>query len=190
MVPDRFGEGAEYDAFFGQVLLKSGLDGDGVDHGIDGYTGEGFLFVERDAEFLEGGPQFGIDFVHAAFEFFVFTGGGIVDDLLVVDRRDGQVGPVRHGHGLPFPVGFEPEVEQPFGFFLEGGYFADDLFAQSFADGFGVDVGGESVFVFALRGVFDDLSFFHVKDVLQLRVPCKRGAACVNFTKILKNGSG
>ena len=45
------------------------------------------LLVQRDAELLEGRPQLRIDFVEAV-ELLLRLGGGVVDDVLVVDRRD------------------------------------------------------------------------------------------------------
>ena len=71
------------------------------------------------------------------------------------------MGPVGHGHGLPFPESAEAEFEQPFRLFFQGGDAPDGGFVEPFADGLGGEVGGESVFVVALGGVFDDLSFFH-----------------------------
>ena len=55
--------------------------------------------VQRRAE------QFGIDFVETFWSILFGFGRGVVDDVLIIDRRVVDVGPGGLPHGLPMPIG-------------------------------------------------------------------------------------
>ena len=62
-------------------------DRDRVEDRVDRHAGEDLLLGERDAELLVGLEQLRVDLVEAA-ERLLGLGRGVVDDGLVVDRRD------------------------------------------------------------------------------------------------------
>ena len=59
--------------------------------------------LKRDAELVVSLEQLGIDFVQAFGAVLLGLGGGVVDDVLVVDGRIMDIGPGRLRHGLPMP---------------------------------------------------------------------------------------
>ena len=165
MLPHGLRKGAENDPLFRQLLAEGGLHRHGVDHRIHGYPGQRLLLVERDPELLERRPKLRIDLLHAALQPFLLFRRGVVDNILIIDHRNLQVRPVGHGHGLPLPKGAQAKLQQPGRFLLQGRDAADGLFVQPAADGLGGDVTREAVFVVALRGVFYDLSLFHILEI-------------------------
>ncbi len=72
MVLHRFRERAEDDAELGQLVPKRRGDRDAVEDGIHGDARQHHLLDERNAELLEGLPDFGIDLVHARELGFFF----------------------------------------------------------------------------------------------------------------------
>ena len=130
MFLECLGEGAEYDAVLGEFLAEGGGDGHAVEYGVDGDAGESFLLFQGDAELFVGAEEFGVDLVEA-LELLLGLGGGVVDDVLVVDGGIVDVGP---GGGLLFgleffPVseGLETPFEHEFGLDFLGGDPADDV---------------------------------------------------------------
>ena len=78
---------------FRQLLLESGGHRDAVEHRIHRHAGQQLLLVQRNAELLVGLQQLGIDFVQA-LEPGLLLGRGVIDDVLVIDRRILDVGPL------------------------------------------------------------------------------------------------
>ena len=111
MLLHRFGEGAENHARFGELRFEGGGDGDAVENRVDGDAREHFLLFERNAELLVGAANFGIEFVEILQVRFLL-GRGIIDDVLIVDRRILDVRPLRLGLGL---LRATPSGEKPSG---------------------------------------------------------------------------
>src|SRR3546814_9350822 len=57
-------------------------------------------------------------------------GRGVIIGVLIVDRRDSELGPFRRRHLLPQAIGLQPPVEHPFRLVLAGRYIAHRILAQ------------------------------------------------------------
>ena len=83
----------------------AGVNADRVKDRIHSHVGQSLLFVQRDAELFEGSEQLRVH----VFNFFVaFLGlrGGVVDNVLQIDRCEIQFAPVRLLHGLELFIRF------------------------------------------------------------------------------------
>jgi hypothetical protein len=89
--------------------------------------------------FLIDAQDFGIDLVEAA-QLRLGLGRGIIIGVLVIDRRDVELGPVGHLHRQPVAIGLQPPFEHPFGLILLGRDEADGIFAQALGREFLLDV--------------------------------------------------
>ena len=157
MVRDAVREGAKDDPLLFEFGFVGRRDGDAVEHGIDChprlYACDAFLLQQRDPKLFIGLAQLGIDFVEAV-EFGHLFGGGVVDDVLVVDLRVVNHRPLGlRKFGLHLVEAFEclqAKVEQPFGFVFLGRDHAHDILVQTRRELVGVDVRRKTVFVVAL----------------------------------------
>ena len=100
MLFNRFTEGAEDDAMFGQLLFVSGGDGNAVKDSINSHVGEALLLTERNPKLVEGLEQFGVHLIEAGL-LLLLLGGGVINDVLVVDGRITQGSPIGLNHALP-----------------------------------------------------------------------------------------
>ena len=157
VVMHGFGEGAEDDAQFGEFVLEGGGHGDRVEDRVNGHAGQQLLLGERDAEFLVGAQQFGVDLVQALRSFFLL-GRRVVDDVLVVDVRVVNLRPALARlpsrwivHLQPVPVGLQAPLEQPLRLVLLGGDESNDVLIQARGRRVLLDVGHEPVLVFPVR---------------------------------------
>ena len=117
MVFDRFAEGAEDNTVLRQLFLVGGGDRNTVEHSVHRHIAQPFLFTERNSQLVEGFKQLGINLIQAGLLVLLLR-GGVVNDVLVVDRGMAQCRPVRLLQGQPVPEGFQPEVEQKSGLLL------------------------------------------------------------------------
>src|ERR1019366_8101573 len=92
-----------------------------------------------------------IDIVQALGASALGLGGGVVNDVLVVDLGVVYVGPGGLFEGQPVAVG----LEEPGGLVLFGGNQADDIFAKAAGNGIGFDVGDEAPLIFLVGKCFD-----------------------------------
>lgn len=116
-----------------------------------------FLLIERDAEFVEGVEQLGVDLIETLFELFGLR-GGVIADSLEVDGGNVEMRPVGWREGEEIAVSVEAELQQPFGLVFEARYGAYGVFAQSRRHNLCVDVGDEAVFVFFLLGAAEEVA--------------------------------
>jgi hypothetical protein len=156
MFADGFAEAAENNAFFGKFFAEGRRDARAVHDGVDGHAAETFLFVERDAEFIEHFQNVGIDLVEA-IEFFLRLRRGVVDVGLVIDLGVVRVRPMGLFHREPMLIGFETPIAEKFGFALLFGNAADGVLVEAGGEGFGFDIAGKTVFVFGIYEIFDCL---------------------------------
>ena len=154
MVLDRFGERAEDDAGFGQLLLEGRGHRHRVDDRVHRHPAETLLLGEGDPELVEHRPQLGVDLVEAR-QRGLGLGGGVVDDVLVVDGSVGDVLPGRLGERQPVAVRAQAPFEQPLRLVLLGCDQRDDVLAQSRGDDVGVEIGDEAVLVLLARQLGD-----------------------------------
>ena len=138
-------EGAEDDAHFCEAFLMGSSYGHAVEDGVDGDTCEPLLFLQWDAELFVGLEDFGVYFVKG---LGALLGGGVVDDVLVVDGRVVDVLPGGLLHGQPMSVSSEAPLEHEVGFALLLRDKADDVFVKARGDLVLVDLGNETVLVF------------------------------------------
>src|SRR5690606_41881161 len=68
-------------------------------------------------------------------------GRGVVIGVLVIDRRDRELGPVGRLHLLPQPERLEPPVEHPLGLALLGADVADGVLVQTLGSALRLDFG-------------------------------------------------
>jgi hypothetical protein len=153
---DRLGHGAEDHPHVMKLLLEGGGHRDAVEHRVDRHAGEPLLLHQGNAELLVGAQQLRVDLVQA-LRPLGGLGGGVVVGVLVVDRREGDLGPLGLCHGEPVLIGLEPPVEQPVRLALLVGDEPDDVLVEALGRGLGLDVGHEAVLV-ALVGDLLNLS--------------------------------
>ena len=116
MVLDGLADGAEDDALLGQIFRIHGLYRHRVHDGVHRHLGQFFLFVQLDAQLLEGLQQFGI---HARQRVILLgLRGGVVDDVLVVDGRVIEMPPMGFAHFLPLRESRQAELQHIFRFLL------------------------------------------------------------------------
>ena len=153
----------EDDAFLFQFLLECCLYRYGIHDGVNGDAAKGEAFFEGNAEFVEGLCQFRVDVVRRLRSVrFLCHRVGIVRDCLIVNRRQCDMSPRRLF--LPAPVSecVETEVKQPLRLALLCRDEPHDIFIQSDGYDFGMDVGGEPVFVFLFSHLTHKfVLFFH-----------------------------
>ena len=148
MMFHRFAEGAENDAHLRQIFTKSSFHRNAVHHSIHRHSRQHFLLIEGNAEFIKGIEQFRIHFIQT-FRC-IFSGCCKIGHILVINFRYGQMRPGRHLHREPVSVGFQPEIQQPFGLVLLGRNQADHVLVQSHRDYIRFNIGGKTVFIIAL----------------------------------------
>ncbi len=142
-----FGNRRKDNALLGQPVAERRRDGNAVEHSVNGDAGQHFAFVQRHAKFFIGFHQLRIN-----FRFLVRFRRGVIINVLIVDRRIFNLCPARFRHGQPVAVGFQPEIQQPFGFVFFGRNIADDVFVQPFRRRFRVNIRFKPVMVRVRNG--------------------------------------
>ena len=161
IVPQRFRERTENDSFFGQRFAERRFDRHGVHHRVDRHARHQHLFFERHAELIERRLQLRIDFVHTG-QFRFLLRRGIINNILKIDLGQIQMRPARHRHRQPVPVSLQPEFGHPLRLAFFGRDHPDDLLAQSFGNGFGIDVGHKTVLILTVGDFVQYIVFlFH-----------------------------
>jgi hypothetical protein len=146
--PHGLAEAAEDDAHLGELLLVGGGDADAIEDHVHGHARESLLFVDGDAELLEGADQLRVHLVHTLVLGHLGLGGRVVDDLLELRLLVVDVGPGGFRHGQPVAVGLEAELQEPLGLTFLGADEADGVLGQPRRRAIGLDVRHEAVFVF------------------------------------------
>ena len=147
-----FGEAAEDHARLGQLLLEGGAHRHGVEHRIDRNTCQARSFVQWHAKLFVGFQQLRVHLVERGVLLFW---RGEVADVLIVDGRDPQLGPIRRGHGQPVAIGFQTPLGQPFGLVFLRRNHPNHVFAEPFRRDIGGDVGDKTRRVLARQGGFN-----------------------------------
>ena len=146
---DRFADRQEDHPGAQQFLAEGGRDADAVEHRIDRDfarafdPGEHLLLLDRDAEFLIDAQDFGIDLVERS-KLWLRLGRGVIISVLIIDRRNVELGPVDLLHLQPRGISLEPPVEHPLRLVLLGGDEADGVFGQALGREVGLDVRAEA----------------------------------------------
>ena len=92
MVLHRLADGAENDAFLGELFLESRLHRHGIHHSIHSRATQGKTLFERNAQFVESLHQFGVDFL-ALCIVLLLRRIGIVGNRLIVDVGQTKMSP-------------------------------------------------------------------------------------------------
>ena len=150
------GDGAEDHAGFRELLAEGRGDGHGIEDRIDGHAREHFLFVERNAQLLVGGEEFGIDFVEAFRPILHVARRGIVGQRVVVDGRVIDVRPLRRLHLEPATVGLEAPLQEPFGLVLFRRNKANHVLVETGRQRVRLDVRDKTRGIFLADSVIDD----------------------------------
>ena len=150
MVLHRLRKRAEDDAGFGERVLKGRRYGYGIEDCVDGDTRERGALVQRDAEFLIGAQQLRVDVIKRFWCVVYRLRRRVVADVLKVDARVFDVGPLRLLHRQPVAIGLEPPSQEPLGLLLLGRDEANDVFAQARRCAVGLDVGDKTVLAVVL----------------------------------------
>ena len=146
---NRFGDGAEDDARFMELLLEGGRHRDRVEHRIHGDTRQRGALVQRNTQLFIGLQQLGVDLIQALRTVFRLFRRTEIGDCLIVDGGIFQMRPGRRRHLEPLMIGFETPLEHPLWFFFLLGNEGDRAFIQARRHGIAFDVGHESLLVFA-----------------------------------------
>src|SRR6476620_5360939 len=134
MLADRLRDRHEDYAGLLQLLLERGRDRDRIKHGIDRDAPLAFRtynafqhldFAQGNAELLVGLQDFWIDLVERCQRLFLR--GGVVVEILVIDLRIVDTGPLRLGHGQPTAIGLQTPLQHPGRFVLFLGNEADGI---------------------------------------------------------------
>jgi hypothetical protein len=149
------GKRTEDDAFFCQLVLEGGGDGNAVENRVHGHARERGALRQRDAEFLVSLEQLRIDLVQALRRIVFGLGCRVVGNRLIVDRRVVDVGPVGLLHAEPVAVGFEPPLEHELGLFFLVRDVPDDVLVESGRNGIRLHLGVKTVLVLPANEGFD-----------------------------------
>src|SRR5437879_3149963 len=153
MVLHGLGEGAEDDAELGELFFEGCRHRDAVEDRVDCDAGQALPLGERNAKLLEGLQELGVDLVEARGPLALPLRGRVVDDLLVVDGRVGDVGPLRlPGPALqlaPVAIRAQAPLEHELGLALLGRDQPDDVLVQARRQRVGFDVAHEPPLVVA-----------------------------------------
>src|SRR5881397_2104654 len=150
MFLDRLGERAEDDPELREPVLERRRDGDAVEDRIDRDTGEALLLLKRDPELRVQVPDLRIDVLEAVHRLLRLR-CGVVDDVLVVDRRIGDVRPLRLFHREPVTIRPQTPLEEPFGLLLLARNEPDDVLVEALRGDVLIEIGNEAVLVLLLR---------------------------------------
>src|SRR5229473_2215793 len=146
----RFREGAEDNSQISQLLLERSRHGDAIEHRIHSHTREVLLLLERNAQFLVGAQDFGIQFLKAREAGLLF-GRGVINDFLVVDRSVPDIGPLWFGLSLlkrrPVLIRLQPPLEHELRFILLGRDQANNVLVESLWDSLFLDRSDEAPLV-------------------------------------------
>ena len=172
MVAHRLADRTENHAHFGQRFPERGGHRDTVEHGVHRDlralvfgvlrpfdAGQDGTFLQRYAELFVRRQQFRIDLVEA-LRTGLFLRCGVVMNILVVDRRMMDLGPMRLGHGLPGDECLKPPFQQPVGLVLARGNQPDRVLGQPLGGDVHLDVGREAPFVTGLGDGLDGVEGF------------------------------
>ena len=156
MLLHRFGERAEDNAQLPQLLLERSRHRDAVKDRIHRDAREQLALLERDAQFFIGPQELRVQFIQALQPRLLF-GRGIVNDVLIVDGRVVDIGPLRFGLRLlerhPVPECPQPPLKHELGLRLFVRNQADGLFVQSLGDSLFFDRGDKTPLVLLIREI-------------------------------------
>ena len=148
----------EDDAVLRQRLLESGLHRGGVHHGVDGHSGEFFLLVERDAEFVEGRQKLRVDLIQALRLALFWR--CVIYNVLIINRWDGEMCPSRHLQRLPMTERLKTEFQQPFRLLFLLRNKPDNVFIQTLRYHIGLDIGHKTELVVLVSYLFNNIPFW------------------------------
>ena len=155
MLFDGLTYGTEDDSFLRELLLEGCLDGNRVHDGVDCRATQRQPFFKGNAQLVECFHQFWVYLLLLALRL-AGQGVGIIGDGLIVDGRQGDVGPMGLLQSGPVPEGLQAEIEHPLGLVLLAGDESDHLFIESLLDDFGFHIGGETERIFLLGYLSDE----------------------------------
>ena len=84
MVAHGLGKRAEDDPELAKLFLECGCHRYAVEDRVHRHAAQAHLFLERNAELLEGGAYLRIDFIEAR-QLFLGFGSRVINDILVID---------------------------------------------------------------------------------------------------------
>ena len=154
---DRLGDRTEDHARRFQLLAEGRRDRDAVEHRVNRDLArpfdarQHFLLGDRNAQLFIGPADFGIEFVERR-DRLLLLGLRVVIRVLIVDRRDVQLGPVRALQRLPQAKRLQPPVEHPFRLALLGRDITNRILAQPLGREVLLDLGGEAPLVLLVGG--------------------------------------
>ncbi len=148
----RFGNRQEDHAGLEQFGAEGGGHRHAVKHRIHGHaarafnTGQHLLLFDRDAQLFIGAADFGIELVQRC-QGRLGLGRGVIIGILIIDRRDVQLGPIRAHHRLPARKRLQPPCQQPFRLALLGRNVTNRVLVQALGRHFGFDIRRKAPFV-------------------------------------------
>jgi hypothetical protein len=162
---DRLGDRAEDHAGGFQFLAERGRHGHAVEHrihcdaalgaairlGLDN-AGEHLLLGNRNTELLVDAQDLGIDLVERT-ELRLHFGFRVIIGVLVIDRIDLQLRPVRSLQRQPEAIRLQPPVEHPLRLALLGRDESHGIFGKTLWREFLLDVRMETPLVRLVRGL-------------------------------------
>ena len=134
----------------GKRFAERGFDRHGIHNGIHRHARQHFLFVKRDTEFVEGCAQIRVYLVERLLQGD-WLWGGVVDNVLKINRLYIEVRPRWHSHFLPFAKGIEAKLQQPRWFVFFGRNGANGIFGQSFGNKIVIHFGFKTILVVRLH---------------------------------------
>ena len=146
MLLDRFTEGAEHHTVLRQLLLVRGGDRNAVEHSVHSDVAQALLLAQGDPKLVEGLQQLGVHLIKAGLLVLLLR-SGVINDVLIIDQRIPQSSPVGLLEGEPMTEGLEPKLQQKRRLLFFGRNQTNDVFAETFGDLVGLNLGDEAVFV-------------------------------------------
>src|SRR5215510_4631950 len=153
MLLHRLRERTEDYTKFCQLFLEGCCDRDAVEYRIHRNSRQHLLFCKWNTELLVGTEDFRIELIQALQPRLLLR-GGIVDDILVIDRSVFDVGPLwfrlRFFERLPVAIRLQSPIQHELGLALLCRNDADDLFVEALRNPLIFDVGDKAPLVIAL----------------------------------------
>src|SRR5207248_11447718 len=152
MIANCLRERTENNSKLRKLPLKRGGDGDAIEHCVNRNPREHLLLLQRNSELLISTQNFRVELIQT-LELHLLLGSGVVNDVLVIDRRILHVRPLGLSLSLrersPVPVGLKPPLQHELRFTFLGRNEADHILVQTLGDPFFLNIGDEAPLVLA-----------------------------------------
>src|SRR5512133_3120444 len=113
------------------------------------------LLLKRNSKLIEGALKFRVDIIDTV-QNGPLLWSSVINNFLIIDWWNFQVGPRRHFHCKPVPVGFQPKVKKPRWLIFLGRDCSHNIFIEALWNKLHFNVGVKTVFIVSGRYFTDN----------------------------------